>query len=85
MKKFNIKKSPIDNRDYKANNFIDNSIDLPEEYIAPHTKVRCQWFTSECVAFACTQAMSQQEAIKGSYHIYSPHYIYETREVKEDG
>lgn len=83
--KIKFAKSPLDNRDYKATSFIDNSIELPNWYLAPQTRVRCQWFSSECVAFACTQAMSQQEAMTGKYNIYSPHYIYETREAKEDG
>lgn len=83
--KINIKKSPLDIRDYQAVHFIDNSIELPESYISPKTKVRCQWLSSQCVAYACTQAMSQQESINGNYNLYSPHYIYETRENKDDG
>lgn len=79
----NIKKSPLDIRDYQATHFIDNSIELPESYISSKTKVRCQWLSSQCVAFACTQSMSQQEAMMGKYNIYSNGYLYATREMTD--
>lgn len=78
MKKL-IKESPVDNRDYSYNKDIDSVI-LPTSYLATKTKVRCQWLSSQCVAYACTQAMSQQEAKKGKYNLYSPGLLYANRE-----
>lgn len=81
--------SPQDLRDYKAESFIDLSPELPASYVAPRTWVRCQWLSSQCVAFACTQAMSQQEAQNnGTYNFYSTGYLYGNREdvdYQQDG
>lgn len=80
MSKKVVKKSPIDSRDhiYKA---TDTEAFLPESYLDAGTKVRCQGTSSQCVAYACTQAMSQLERLKtGIYNLYSPGLLYANRE-----
>lgn len=73
--------SPIDERDFKADNFLDYTKELPDSYLAPSTWVRFQWFSSQCVAFACTQAMSQLEKLNtNTYNLYSPGLLYANRE-----
>ena len=77
----NIIISPVDNRDFEAKDFLDFNTEIPKEYTAPKTKVRCQWLSSQCVCYAVTQAMSQQEQLKfGSYNLYSPGLLYANRE-----
>lgn len=76
----NVVTSPADNRDYKYEAKI-NVVFLPSNYISTHTKVRCQWLSSQCVAYACTQAMSQHEIHDtGNYNLYSPGLLYANRE-----
>jgi len=81
MEKIKTIVSPIDERDFKAELFLDYATTLPKAYTAPSTSVRCQWFSSQCVAFACTQAMSQQEKLNTrTYNVYSPGLLYANRE-----
>lgn len=73
--------SPVDERDFKASKFLDYSGEMLPEYQAPATKVRCQWLSSQCVAYAVTQAMSQYDVSKtGNYKLYSPGLLYANRE-----
>ena len=70
--------SPIDGRDYL---YKTNEIQLPGSYLAPKTPVRCQWLSSQCVAYACTQALSQAYKLnKNQSILFSPGSLYANRD-----
>lgn len=80
MKKINtIISSPLDSRDYLYT--IEESRYLPLKYIAPRTPIRCQWLSSQCVSYACTQALSQAYKMhKKQLKLFSPGSLYANRE-----
>jgi C1A family cysteine protease len=74
--------SPVDPRDHLYT--ITESQSLPLKYIAPRTPIRCQWFSSQCVAYACTQALSQYYKVnKKQLKLFSPGSLYANREEND--
>ena len=78
--------SPSDSRDYYFNEIEQVDMNLPGELRRAPYKVRCQWFSSQCVAFACTSAMTMQEKLsfdRGETnvepHLFSPGVVYANR------
>lgn len=79
--------SPFDERDYEFSNLMQVADSLPDELPAAAYRVRCQWFSSQCVAFACTSAMTAQEKLDFDCsetitppNTYSPGSLYANRE-----
>ncbi len=70
--------SPVDTRDYLYKN---EGQELPVKYLASSTPVRCQWFSSQCVAYACTQALTQAYKLANNQvKLFSPGSLYANRE-----
>lgn len=79
--------SPDDSRDYTFAELEDVNTSLPTVLLRDPYKVRCQWFSSQCITFACTSAMTTQEQLKLERgkstvepHVFSPGSVYANRE-----
>ena len=75
----NAQTSPIDDRDYVANDIVE-AINLPTSYEAQPTKILNQGSVGSCVAHAISSAMmSQEKNTIGNNNYYSVGFIYANR------